>query len=142
MRTHSWWAVVILLIVDATICASFAFAHVHVSLMSDVCPPAGARLPDLGFDIASVAAWLGSALLMEIVRRWNVTDISTRSKVMFGIVIALALTGAGIGFAANAWGHLDAGLTAEGQRVERDGDDTRQLSGIARRGHHADGALT
>jgi len=110
MRTHSWWAVVILLIVDATICASFAFAHVHVSLMSDVCPPAGARLPDLLFDTTSVVAWLGSALLLEIARRWNVADTSTRSNVVFGIVVALALTGTGIGFAANAWGHLDAGL--------------------------------
>jgi len=110
MRTHSWWAVVILLIVDATICASFAFAHVHVSLMSDVCPPAGARLPDLLFDTTSVVAWLGSALLMEAVRRWNVARISTPAKIMFGVVVALALTATGIGFAANTWGHLDAGL--------------------------------
>ncbi len=110
MRTHSWWAVVILLIVDATICASFAFAHVHVSLMSEVCPPVGARLPDLLFDTASVVAWLGSALLMETVRRWNVARTSTWGKTMFGIVVALALTSAGIAFAANAWGHLDAGL--------------------------------
>ena len=94
MQTHSWWAVVILLLVDATICASFAFAHVHVSLMSDVCPPAGARLPDLRFDAASVAAWIGSAVLMEIVRRWNIGRASTSSKIMFAVVVALALASA------------------------------------------------
>jgi cytochrome c oxidase subunit I+III len=110
MRTHSWWAVVIFLIVDATICASFAFAHVHVSLMSDVCPPAGARLPALRFDVTSVVAWLGSALLLEIVRRWNVSRDTTPAKIMFGIVVVLALTSAAFGFAANAWGHMDAAL--------------------------------
>ena len=110
MRTHSWWAVVILLLVDATICASFAFAHIHVSLMADVCPPAGARLPDLRFDAISVAAWIGSALLMEIVRRWNIARASKSSKFMFAIVVGLALASAVIGFAANAWGHRDAGL--------------------------------
>ena len=109
MRTHSWWAVVILLIVDATICASFAFAHVHVSLMSEVCPPVGARLPDLLFDTASVVAWLGSALLMETVRRWNVARTSTWGKTMFGTCRSCA-DERGIAFAANAWGHLDAGL--------------------------------
>ncbi|HWL73285.1 MAG TPA: cytochrome ubiquinol oxidase subunit I, partial [Burkholderiaceae bacterium] len=110
MRTHSWWAVVILLIVDATICASFAFAHVHVSLMSDVCPPAGARLPDLAFDTVSVVFWLASALLLEIVRRWDLRGTSVPAKIRFGIVVAGALTIASIGFASNAWGHLDAGL--------------------------------
>ncbi len=110
MQTHSWWAVVILLLVDATICASFAFAHIHVSLMSDVCPPAGARLPDLRFDVISVAAWISSAVLMEIVRRWNIGHASKPNKFMFATVVGLALASAMIGFAANAWGHRDAGL--------------------------------
>ena len=43
--SHSWWATVILLIVIGSVCASFAFAHVHVAMRSEVCPPTGARLP-------------------------------------------------------------------------------------------------
>lgn len=42
---HSWWATIILLAVDATIFASFGFAHIHVSMALDVCPPPGASLP-------------------------------------------------------------------------------------------------
>ena len=110
VQTHSWWAVVILLIVDATICASFAFAHVHVSLMSEVCPPAGARLPDLRFDAFSIAGWVASASLMEIARRWDIGRASMPNKIAFAALIALALATAVAGFAANAWGHWDAGL--------------------------------
>ena len=43
--SHSWWATIILLAVDATIFASFGFAHIHVSMALDVCPPPGASLP-------------------------------------------------------------------------------------------------
>src|SRR5690606_3032289 len=45
-HAHSWWATVILLIVDFTVLAAMAFAHVHVSMIADVCPPAGAHAPD------------------------------------------------------------------------------------------------
>ena len=47
---------------------------------------------------------------METVRRWNVGRVSTPSKFAFSVVIALALATAAVGFAANAWGHWDAGL--------------------------------
>ena len=110
-QSHSWWAVVILVIVDATICASFAFAHSHVSLMSDVCPPPGARVPGVWFDAASVAGWVAAALLMEAARRWNIGRSSVPNKIVLSSVIALALLCAAAGFAANAWGHLDAGLS-------------------------------
>jgi cytochrome c oxidase subunit I+III len=55
--SHSWWAMVILLCVDASIFASLAFAHVHVSMAAQVCPPPGAALPD------SVWAWGAGGLL-------------------------------------------------------------------------------
>ena len=42
---HSWWAMVILLCVDATVFASLVFAHVHVAMAGAVCPPPGASLP-------------------------------------------------------------------------------------------------
>src|SRR5690606_18786128 len=31
-RAHSWWAMVVLLVVDTTIFLSFGFAHLHVSM--------------------------------------------------------------------------------------------------------------
>src|SRR5690606_32397079 len=44
-RSHAWWATVILLLVDTTVLASMAFAHIHVSMMADTCPPPGAATP-------------------------------------------------------------------------------------------------
>jgi cytochrome c oxidase subunit I+III len=44
-RSHSFWATVILLLVDMTVLASMAFAHLHVSMLGDVCPPPGAHMP-------------------------------------------------------------------------------------------------
>ena len=110
VQTHSWWAMVILVIVDATICASFAFAHVHVSLMSDVCPPSGSRLPSLWFDLVSIAGSIVAALAMEAARRWDIGRDSTLSRVGLCAVIAAALLSSLLAFAFNAWGHLDAGL--------------------------------
>ncbi|RYF36422.1 MAG: cytochrome ubiquinol oxidase subunit I, partial [Comamonadaceae bacterium] len=44
-QSHSWWAMVILLAVDASIFAALAFSHLHVSMALEVCPPPGAALP-------------------------------------------------------------------------------------------------
>ena len=110
MQSHSWWAVVILIVVDATICASFAFAHVHVSLMSVVCPPAGARLPAIEFDITSVAAWVLTALLMEVARRWQLARRSMISNAALSVVVSVALVCAMVAFGATGWGQMQAGL--------------------------------
>ena len=117
VRSHSWWAMVVLLVVDATICASFAFAHVHVSMLSDVCPPAGSRLPPGSYAAAAAGLCLISALLVETGRRrarlsqtsgerWLLT---TALMVAMAAMIAstgVALAGhqeAALSPAANAW---------------------------------------
>jgi cytochrome c oxidase subunit I+III len=62
--SHSWWATVIMLVVDASIFASFAFAYIHVSMRLMVCPPPGAELPPLAQALASCGLLaLGSALV-------------------------------------------------------------------------------
>ena len=61
---HSWWACVIMLVVDACIFASFGFAHVHLSMELAVCPPPGSSLPGAAWTWASSALWLAAAGLM------------------------------------------------------------------------------
>jgi cytochrome c oxidase subunit I+III len=62
--SHSWWATVIMLVVDASIFASFAFAYIHVSMRLAVCPPPGATLPAAVQVLASCGLLaLGSALV-------------------------------------------------------------------------------
>jgi cytochrome c oxidase subunit I+III len=55
---------VILLAVDATVFASMAFAHLHVSMKLDVCPPPGAALPPVRWSVAAAVLWLASAAVM------------------------------------------------------------------------------
>ncbi|MDQ8020822.1 MAG: cbb3-type cytochrome c oxidase subunit I, partial [Moraxellaceae bacterium] len=62
--SHSWWGVVLLLVVDATIFAAIAFSHVHVSMLTTVCPPPGAALP------ATRAVWLACALFAGSSLAW------------------------------------------------------------------------
>jgi cytochrome c oxidase subunit I+III len=62
--SHSWWATIIMLVVDASIFASFAFAYVHVSMRLQICPPPGATLPPVTQALASCGLLaLGSALV-------------------------------------------------------------------------------
>lgn len=55
--SHSWWATMVLVVVDAAIFASLAFTLLHIGMRLEVCPPPGARLP------GPMAAWLVAALL-------------------------------------------------------------------------------
>ncbi len=51
-QSPSFWGVVILIVVEATIFASMAFAHLHVAMRLDVCPPPGVGLA------GATALWL------------------------------------------------------------------------------------
>ncbi|RZJ00963.1 MAG: cytochrome ubiquinol oxidase subunit I, partial [Haliea sp.] len=62
--SHSWWAMVILLCVDATVFSAMVFSHVHVSMAAEVCPPPGASLPSWGWPVGAAALLLvGSAAM-------------------------------------------------------------------------------
>ena len=110
-RSHSWWATWVLVVVDASICASLGFAHLHVSMLATVCPPPGARLPPTAAVLGGLTLAAGSALLMALMARRAVGDRLMTGKLRFAglLLLAFALaTGAwGLGLAA----HLDAGLS-------------------------------
>ncbi|AKJ30045.1 cbb3-type cytochrome c oxidase subunit I [Caldimonas brevitalea] len=107
VKSHSWWATVILLIVDATVFASMAFAHLHVSMLADVCPPPGARLPSLSGTLLPVGAYLLSAALLVLAGRG-------RGEAPLGRARAASVLAAGIaglaGFLAQLQAYSDAGL--------------------------------
>lgn len=104
----TWWAMLILLAVDATVFASLAFSHVHVAMALDVCPPPGARLPQGG-------AWsAGLLLLASACMAWAVRSLGrAHPKGGQGLlrVAVLVATAAAIGsFALDLSSHLQAGL--------------------------------
>ena len=103
--SHSWWAMVILLAVDASIFASLAFAHLHVSMALDVCPPPGAALPPGGW---------GPALLFvagSVAMGWAVRRLGTASRSALMGAVAVALVCASAAFAWDLAGHVHADLS-------------------------------
>jgi cytochrome c oxidase subunit I+III len=117
-RSHSWWAMVVLLAVDATVFASLAFAHIHVSMKLEVCPPPGAALPDHGAWTAGLLL-TGSAAMAFAVRRLRSTGQGMlRAAVLLAVlctvgaaVLDVVLHGqAGLSPRADAWSATVAAL--------------------------------
>ncbi|KQV82351.1 cytochrome B [Massilia sp. Root351] len=68
-RGHSWWACVIMLVVDGCIFASFGFTHIHLAMQLAVCPPPGASLPAAQWAWLSSALWVAGAALIALACR-------------------------------------------------------------------------
>jgi cytochrome c oxidase subunit I+III len=124
--SHSWWATVILIVVDASIFAALAFAHLHVSMLSSVCPPPGARLPAEAWVGASIGSAIAAAAIMHWLGRRGVGAGAagrlagfTALTVFATALTALAWTtgwaahdGVGLSPRANAWSATVAALLA------------------------------
>ena len=116
-NSHSFWAMVILLLVDASVFASLVFAHVHVAMAAEVCPPPGSALPDWRWPVAGASMLLaGSALLLAAKGRagrvsaqpggW-VKRLRPSALVLFMLLALLCL---GAAFGLDLHGHQQAGL--------------------------------
>ena len=109
--SHSWWAMVLLLAVEASIFASLAFAHIHVSMAADVCPPPGAALPAIGWALGSaVLLVLGSGSMV-----WATRRLDARSQGGLRLAVLLAMACATFAFGLDLAGHVQAGLLPRAQ---------------------------
>ncbi len=119
--SHAWWGMLVLVVVNATVFASVLFAHVHVSLRADVCPPPGARLPDAApLWAAALALLAGSAAMTlaqrAVAREWPLPLVA----IALGLATALgvggcallvqAFVGVGLNPSAEAWSATVAAL--------------------------------
>jgi cytochrome c oxidase subunit I+III len=121
-QSHSYWAMVILLCVDATVFASLAFAHIHVSMALDVCPPAGAALPAPHWPLAWSLLLLAGSALVAWARRRVVRSRQggLRVAMLVAMLCVAAATGldlasqvqAGLSPRATAWGATVSALLA------------------------------
>lgn len=92
--SHSWWATIILLIVDFTVLASMAFAHIHLSLRLDVCPPPGAALPPFGSMLIAAGSFVASAALYGVAGRGIAQHALARWRLLpLGLATAAAFFG-------------------------------------------------
>ncbi|MDF2463492.1 MAG: cytochrome c oxidase, subunit [Ramlibacter sp.] len=104
--SHSWWAMIVLLCVDASIFASLAFTHIHLSMALDVCPPPGAALP------ASAWAWGSGAALVagSLAVAWAVRQLDKGAQVMLMLAVTAAISCVLLSFSLDLTGHVQAGL--------------------------------
>ncbi len=146
-RSHAWWATAILVVVDLTIFASLLFAHLHLSMRAEVCPPPGAALPrDAAIWPALALFALGSLAIAFAAR--------TRSNVK-ATALAWPLGSRAArqrrhrhrdrrdrGRDARAADRAAGGRARAGpRRLERERRRARRLAGLPRRRARADGAL-
>jgi cytochrome c oxidase subunit I+III len=111
-HSHSWWATVILLVVDVTVLASMAFAHVHVAMRAETCPPAGAALPAAAAMLWVTAGWAASSWLLWLsTRRLEQRGLGRARSLLVAGSAALATAA----FAALWSAHADAGLLPRAQ---------------------------
>ncbi|HZN46716.1 MAG TPA: cbb3-type cytochrome c oxidase subunit I [Ramlibacter sp.] len=102
--SHSWWGTVVLMAVSATVFASLAFSHLHVSMKLDVCPPPGAQVPGLGWVAAALFA-AGSILM-----GWAVRRLCHPGQGLLQLAVLLAMACATGAWAVDFAAHLQAGL--------------------------------
>jgi cytochrome c oxidase subunit I+III len=114
VMSHSWWATIIMLVVDATVFASFVFAHIHTAMRLEVCPPPGSSLPPVVWSWSACGALLAGSLAMEWARR-RAADGWQRAA--FALALACMLAGAGLDIGSQMAAGLDPVATAWGATV-------------------------
>ncbi|MGA0572755.1 cbb3-type cytochrome c oxidase subunit I [Variovorax sp. VNK109] len=110
-RSHSWWAMVVLMCVDGSIFASLSFAHIHSGMALDVCPPPGSALPANPWAIASALALLASAASMTYARTAVPQRGGTKMHWLPLAAIAVAMVLAALSFYIDLASQLAAGLS-------------------------------
>ncbi len=112
--SHSWWAMVVLMFVAASLYLAYVFSYLFLWVVSpEVWAPIGSpEPPPLGWPLGSAALLLaGSGILWLVSRRLGVFSAS-RVAMSVALLLSLAcLTGA---FALELRGHLATGLSPEG----------------------------
>lgn len=112
--SHSWWAMVVLMFVAASLYLAYVFSYLFLWVVSpEVWAPIGSpKPPPLGWPLGSAALLLaGSGILWLVSRRLGVFSAS-RVAMSVALLLSLAcLTGA---FALELRGHLATGLSPEG----------------------------
>jgi cytochrome c oxidase subunit I+III len=106
LRSHSWWATLVSVVVDASIFASFAFAHLHVSMLASACPPPGSRLPaDAAVWFSILLAAAGAAAMALLARR---RSSGFRAGRLPFVLLTLLATVLAIAAWASGWAAHDA----------------------------------
>jgi cytochrome c oxidase subunit I+III len=115
-RSHAWWAMVVLLLVDGAIFASLLFAWFYLAGGFSGWPPPGATRPPLAATLLAAFGWIAGSAALEIAARQVrdgagaafalLTATSLGLFVAAGSTMAMALSGIGMGPQEHAYAAL------------------------------------
>jgi cytochrome c oxidase subunit I+III len=105
-RSHSWWGMVVLIMVAGATWASLLFSYFYLWTIAAEWPPSEQRLPWWGWPAAAGAAWAASSGLVIAASHALAADATARFRrlVVAGVLVMLAA------LALDVAGHLHAGL--------------------------------
>ena len=98
-RSHSWWAMVVLMLVDGTTFACLVFAFFYLwTIAPDGWPPDGMNLPLLGSSLLAAALWAASGIAMRVA---NHIFTRTGARAWFDLLMLAGVAAMWAGFALN-----------------------------------------
>jgi cytochrome c oxidase subunit I+III len=109
--SHSWWAMIVLVLVAASLFLSLAFSYFYTWTVSPQVWPQTVddRLPDLRWAAAQATALIGAGLALHLADRALTRDRPwTRWPMCVAMLLAVAALGAACGL--DGWAHWQAGL--------------------------------
>ncbi len=105
-RSHSWWAMVVLILVDGSIFASLVFSFFYLATIAPAgFPPARLALPTGTWCLIAAIAWIASAILLQFTNR----QLNATRRAFAGTIIVVLVL-AWIAWACNAHALWSAGL--------------------------------
>ena len=107
--SHSWWAMIVLILVDATVFASLLFGYFYLWTVSrDTWPPAGMSLPAWGWPIVAAALWLASSAGIAAARRMLARKGRQHWPFTFALLFAILMMCCAL--AVDVYSHWQTGL--------------------------------
>jgi cytochrome c oxidase subunit I+III len=114
VRSHSWWAMVVLMLVDGSIFVCMVFAFLYLwTIAPEAWPPGGMSLPLPSSSLLSAALWLASGIALRFASR---AFMATGARRTFDVLMLAAICAMWAGFALNLEALRGAGIrpTAHG----------------------------
>jgi cytochrome c oxidase subunit I+III len=106
--SHSWWAMVVLLLVAASLYLAYVFSYLYLWTVSPQVWPKPAHLPALSLPVVSAVLLASSSGLILLARRMLAANL--RNRLAFGVLMALAVIALVGGLAVEVFTQWGAGI--------------------------------
>ena len=104
--SHSWWAMVVLMLVDATVFASLVFSYFFLAHRAEGAWPPGGMSLSQHWPLVAAIAYLAGAMLIAFARR----ELQGPAQGWFRLILAAALVATLAAYAVDLWALVSSGL--------------------------------